>query len=268
MGVKKALVLCCLGALAMAGVAYGSEVVTNTYVISAAITPQKAGTPAHPTVVARSLQWRVSTTFPVERPANVRSYRIASVGLRSNGAYFPGCRTSTLATAGPAGCPSGSLIGTGFAIFEIGPSGQNESNYSDKCRVEEDLFNGTNHDESLDMFNGPPHPNQPVACPLPGGNAAIHMSVREQNGALVESFSLPPGVLHPAPGFDAALVREVLHIPARSRKLRRHGHRPRRRVGLFESYFCPPNQQRQVAITFTREDGIANTATVLPPCRP
>jgi hypothetical protein len=75
-------------------------------------------------------------------------------------------------------------------------------------------------------------------------------------------------LLHPAPGIDATVIREVLKIPARSKTFRqpRPGSRPR--VGLFESYFCPPNHRRQVTITFTREDGIPGSATVLVPCRP
>jgi hypothetical protein len=75
-------------------------------------------------------------------------------------------------------------------------------------------------------------------------------------------------LLHPAPGIDATVIREVLHIPARSTTSTRAGPDFGRQVGLFESVFCPPNQQRQVTVRFTREDGVRGAATTLVPCRP
>ncbi len=264
MGVTRALLLMALVAFAVAGTAYSAVLLTNDYVIKAAISPLRSGTTARPRPVARYLEWDVSTAPPGRRPANDLSYVIATVGLQQRTANFPKCGTSVLSAAGPGACPRGSLIGTGFAIMELGPTGENMSSYNATCRVEEKLFDGGKNKESLYIFAGSPRPGQPGPCQIPGGHAAVNVRLSSQAGRLNEAFSLPTSLLHPAPGIDATIVREVINIPARSKTLRHPGFR--RRVALFGSYFCPPNHLRQVTVTFTREDGVGGTATVLMPC--
>jgi hypothetical protein len=265
---RKTLLLTCVGALGLAGAAYAATTVTNDYVIAAKVTPKKSGTQAHPRTVARYLQWDVSTAPPGRRPANTRGYQIGTVGLQQNTTNFPGCGTSKLAATGPAGCPRGSMIGSGFAIIEVGPTGQNNSSYNGLCRADEDLFNGGSNNETLYVFKGPQHGGEPAPCPIPNGHAEVNINLTRQATRMIETFSLPEALLHPAPGTDASIVHEAITIPPKSRTVRRgHGTaRSARRVGLFESVYCPANGQRQVAITFTREDGIAQTRTTLVPC--
>ena len=268
---RRTLLLTCVGLLGAAGLAYAAADVTNEYVISAGVKPLKSGSTAHPRTVSRLLQWDVSTAPPGRRPANVRGYQIASVGLQQHTTQFPGCGTSRLTTRGPAGCRKGSLIGIGYAIIEYGPTGQNNSAYNTTCRAEEDLFNGGNNNESLYIYEGSQRRGQPGPCPILGRHAVININLSQDNARMIETFSEPLSLLHPSPGFDASIIHEALAIPSYSETITiRHGGQvvSRHHVGLFESFFCPPNHQRQVAITFTREDGVSRTRTALVACKP
>lgn len=252
--------LAVLGLLALAGVAYATTV-TNDYVIHAKIKPKRTGQP-----VKVRLAWDVSSTPSSSRPANTAGFRIFLQGVHEHTVDFPGCGTSTLSVHGPPGCPTGSYIGGGNFILEFGQSGDLTNTYSPKCRWEVSIFNGGAHNLSLYIYQaGYQIFGQPPPCLVPGGHAAIDVSLTESSHGMSERFSLPPKLLHPAPGYDASLVHAQLGIPPRSTMV---GRRHRRLVGLFQTFFCPPNHQRQVEIKFTREDGFSRKATTLVSCTP
>lgn len=266
---RKILLLAALGVFALTGVAYA--VVTNVYVVHASITPVKSGTLKQPKSIATKLSWTVSTAPPGSRPDVVRGYKFSFEGIRENTIFFPGCGTSKLSgpKAGPRSCPRGSQIGTGFLIVEIGPTGQNNSSYNARCRAELTMFNGGNHNLTLFVYKGKQKFRQPPPCPIPGNHDAINITLVHAKQGLSETFSVPLSLLHPAPGFDAAVIQAMVKIRKRTLVLKkaRRGRKAHTVIGLFETVYCPPNHQRQVVAVFTGEDGIGRTRTTLVRCK-
>lgn len=266
---RRILLLATLGALGVAGVAYAATL-TNDYVIKAKISPTRSGTPTHPKSISTRLEWDVTTSPPGRRPNVVRGYKIFYAGIRANTTDFPGCGTSRLSgsSASPGNCPKGSQIGTGYIIIEFGPTGQNASAYNGTCRAEIIVFNGGAHSLTFFVFPGSQVSGQPAPCTIPGGHAAINANIRRGRSGISEHFSVPQDLRHPAPGLDSAVIKAVLHIGAKSRtiRIRRHHKTIKEHVGLFESVACAKNHQRQVAITFTDENGQGRKRTTLVRC--
>ena len=265
---RKVVLLTALGGLVLASVAIAA-VVSNVYVINAAISPTASGTPVHPKPSKVRVTWDVSTAPAGERPANVRSYSISLEGFRESTTFFPGCGTSMLQSQGPNGCPGHSYIGGGYFIIEAGPPGNNTSIYNGECRVELSIYNGGNHNLSLFVYAGSARPGQPAPCPLPRHNTAINVTLAHTGQGISENFSIPYDLLHIF-GTESAVVHGVLGIPKRSKVIKHRAGRTTtfHRIGLLETVACPPNHQRQVAITFNREDGFSDTRTTLVPCTP
>lgn len=267
---RRILMLTAIGALGLAGVAYAASTLTNVYVLKAKITPKKSGTATHPKTISTKLEWDVSTQPAGQRPNVVRGYKIFYEGIRENTPDFPGCGTSALsgATGSPSKCPKGSEIGSGFLIVEVGPTGQNNSSYNATCRAEVTVFNGGSHNLTLFISSGAPVGGQPSPCAIPGGHDAINANLRQSKAGISESFSVPQDLRHPANGLDAAVIRAVTDIGAKSTTIKKkvHGKIVREHVGLFESVSCAKNHQRQVAVTFTDENGVGRKRTTLVPC--
>ena len=263
---RRALVLTSLILFGGAGAAWAVVPVDNVYVVQAHIAPTKFGTRHHPTPISSSLGWQVSTTPSGNRPANVRSYAIYYEGIDENTTLFVGCGTSTLSTpnATVKSCPKGSEIGSGFLIFMIGASGFDNAAYNGTCTSSLALFNGGYHDLTLFVYPGQPLPGQPAECTLPGGHVAIQVNISHSRRGITETFSMPEELLHPGAGFDTAVIQASLRMTRKERLV--GGRSARHQVGLFESFFCPPNRQRQVAMVFTREDGVTQIRTTLGHC--
>jgi hypothetical protein len=263
------VLLSAVALLAVGAVAWGAASVTNVYVVSASVTPVKSGTRHHPKPIASALEWDVSTSPPGQRPATVKRYTISYQGIHENTTLFPACATSTLAraNASASSCPRGSRIGSGFLIFELGATGFSNSGYNPTCTSSLALFNGGFHDLTLLIYEGKPAPGQPTECTLPGNHVAINVNLLRTRHGVKESFRMPIELLHPVPGFDTAVIRGVIRMKAKHRVVSRMGGvRVRRRVGLFQSFFCPASHQRRVAMTFFREDGSNQTTTSLVAC--
>jgi hypothetical protein len=266
------LLLIALVLLGAAGAASAAASVNNTYTIAASVRPLKSGTLLHPKPISTSLEWSVGTAPPGERPANVSWYAISYRGIDENTTLFVGCRPSRLSKARATvnSCPRGSEIGTGFLIFEIGATGFNSASYIPTCTASLVLFNGGHHDLTLFVYEGHPRPDQPAECSIPGRHVAIDVHILHSRRGISETFRVPTKLLHPAPGLDTTVVHAVIHVRAKTRVVgRRSSARSgRRRIGLFESFFCPPSHRRRVSITFKREDGGVQTRTALVRCKP
>lgn len=262
---RRILLLVPLVALAMAGVAYAA--IQNLYTITAEIHSSGGGTPAHPKPAMVRVGWSVDTSPAGERPATVSKYSISLAGIQTANHHFRGCGTSTLDSKGPSGCPAGAWVGGGHLIIEAGPAGTNDSVYNGRCRAEVSIFNGGDHSLSLYVYQGSQRHGAPAPCPLPGGPVTIDVSLHNFPGGLLETFTMPPDLLHIF-GTDSAVVQGVLGIPRRRKIVhRRFGHRVVvHRVGLLESTGCLPDHQRYVSMTFTREDGVSDTRRILIPC--
>ncbi len=269
MSIRKALPSVIAGSALLlgAGAAAAATPVNNTYVVKATIKPLKSGTRSHPRPISSTLEWDVHSQPPGQRPANVSRYSISYQGIDENTTLFKGCSTSTLSAPNATvnSCPRGSRVGSGYLIFAFGATGFTNASYNPMCASSVAVFNGGYHDLTLFVYEGQPAPGQPTQCSIPNNHVAINVKIRHSRRGLTESFSMPVELLHPAPGFDTAVIQGVIGIPVKQRVVtNRSG--TRRQVGLFESYVCPPRPGRQVAITFTREDGIAHPQATRVPC--
>lgn len=258
------VVVACLGLLSAAGAAWAARTVTNVYTVKAGVRPVKPGTRQHPRPIASNLEWDVASVPAGERPANVSRYAISWQGIQEHTTLFPSCAPSRLATPVP-NCPRGSKIGSGFLILELGATGFSDSGYNPTCSLSLALFNGGHHDLTLFVYEGRPARGEPAECTIPGGHAAIRVNIRRSGRGIREAFRAPPKLMHPAQGLDTAVIKGVIRVPKKQKLVTRGG--VRRRVGLFDSFFCPRSHQRQVAMTFTREDGGVATSSTFVSCR-
>jgi hypothetical protein len=151
-------------------------------------------------------------------------------------------------------CPKGSLVSTGYFNVAIGPS--SSTSVTTTCRADLSIYNGGNHDLSYYVYKGP----EKNACPITNGKDAFSAGLKNTTKGLVQTFTVPTELRHPATGFDAATTFATVTTPRHVRKVNGH------KVGLFEAIACPANHERQVKFKFTREDGTFRIATRLVPC--
>jgi hypothetical protein len=256
---RKLLLLTALGTLGVAGVALAA--VTNQYVLTANVTPTKSGTSKAPAPIGTSLGWQVSTIPAGQRPSVVRGYKISIFGVTEATTSFPGCSTSRLLSTkkgqGPSSCPGGSQAGNGFAILSVGRSSDTSASYSSRCRIDYSIFNGGHHNVVLYFFTRSVR-GQPAACPLQRPEV---VNVDLIGGkSLVFSFSLPQDLRHPSSGVDSSVVSQTVNLPRNTTKIKS------KTIGLFSSVACPTNHQRQIAVTFTDEQGVGRTSNRLVRC--
>lgn len=106
-----------LGALALTAVEVAPTIAqssTNTTVSAdTTVSPNKAGTKAHPQGVKLSFNAKFTTTGDVEHPIiQSGDVNIPKGGLY-NGGKFPSCSAATLGHGGPSKCPAKAIMGTG-----------------------------------------------------------------------------------------------------------------------------------------------------------
>ena len=261
---RRVLLLAAVATLGVAGVAYGAT--SNTYVLNAKVTPSKSGTKKSPTPIAFDFGFTAAGSPSGSRPAPVKGYKISLAGVQENTRLFKGCGTTTLSDKGPSGCPKGSQVGTGYLIVAIGATATPQT--STDCRAEATVFNGGNHNLTLYVYKGAQVAGQPAPCAIPNGHSAINIDLVSSANGVSEQFSVPSSLLHPAAGLDASTVKSVLNSNAliTNTTVKVRGKKLTRKRGLLESIACPANHQRQVAATFTQEDGTVSTRTLLVHC--
>jgi hypothetical protein len=87
--------------------------------IDATVTPDRAGTEAHPQGVRVGLDLRLGAPRDVDPPQLSYADVQFPAGFRYGGAGFPSCRQQTLERDGAAGCPAGSVVGHGTAVVLV-----------------------------------------------------------------------------------------------------------------------------------------------------
>ena len=266
---RRVSLLAALLVLGAAGVALADT--TNTYVLFGSVTPVKSGSGKHGVSVAIRFGYKAGTQPAGQRPAPVVGYKISFEGVRQNTGFFPACGTSEISAHGPDSCPKGSEIGGGHLIAEIGPSANTAANYQSKCRAEIRLFNGGNNNLTMYIYKGKPVVGQPGPCRVANGHAEINIDLLQSDNGVSEVFSIPKALRHPAKGITASVI--YVEISTQNRRTiyttGKGSHTKHFHVGLFVTYFCPPNHQRQIAATFTAEGSqTVRTRTVLVPCKP
>jgi hypothetical protein len=247
-----------LVALGLAGTAYAATVVTQTYVVTAKVT-KKSGTKASPKAFGASIGYTVQPTPSSDRPNVVQTIVTTIQGVRSHPNAFPTCSTSKLNGKGPAKCPKGSKVGSGFFIAVVGLA-NNPSSKAVTCRVELSVYNGGGNSLTYYVFANPANKNE---CPSSSVKPlAFAVKVTQKGANLVQTINVPFSVRHPGnnTALDAATIQASVSVPAKSRKVKG------KTVNLTESFLCPANHKRHIAIRFVTESGKAQTATANAAC--
>lgn len=261
---RKVLLTTALVVLGMASAAYGAVVVTNVYVVKATSNPVKSGTKTHPKPAGATINYTVSTMPKGKRPNEVKSLLVSIAGVQAHTNAFPTCSTSKLNSKGPNGCPKGSLVGSGFNIFEVGPANNQSGSQIITCRVDLKIYNGGGN--SLTYY-GYANPANQGECPSTGAFAvkpvAFASHLKENGTTLVQTLNVPFSVRHPGnnTALDAAVIQSHVTIGVHSRKIKG------KTVGFGESILCPANHERHFSIKFTLEDGKSQTATANAACK-
>jgi hypothetical protein len=268
--------LAVLGLLAVAGIAYAS----NTYTSTSKITPSSSGTSASAKPVAAALTFTVGETTGA-RPSPLKTYGIGlGPGIVPHTNVAKGCSSSQAnAQVLPASClkaasRGGSNVGGGSVKAFAGPTNNTATKLD--CFLTVTLLSSTRANHMWIRIDG--------VTTGPAGKTCVtaqHSSIdstfvktgtapRKGGGARLPvwaiRFSVPPGLLHPIPGFDVAVVNNVSNV-AKVSKTTRVG---RRRVthGFLESIGCPasPRGKRAAQVTFTSEAGQTLSSTSTSPC--
>jgi hypothetical protein len=272
---RKVLLVATLVALGLAGTAYAATVVTNVYVLGGSVTPKKSGTKAHPVPIATTSSYTVNTKPAGERPNVIQKIVFTAAGVQAHLNSFPTCSTSVLTAKGPSGCPAGSLIGTGHFIAEVGPaSSQSGPQIIPSCRVELSVYNGGGDSLSYYVYETKASGECPQQTPSAfEATLAVQKANNPAKETLVQTINVPVSVRHPAnnTAIDAATLQAVVNIPLKVKTTKPHKVKGKKvagkRIGLFETIFCPANHKRNVTETFTPEHGSAQTVTLNLACK-
>lgn len=247
------------GLMSLAAVAFATGVQENTYTVSGAVTPTKSGTKKRPKPVALSFGYTVAEKSG-RRPALIKKYNIKFAGLQVNTNYFPGCSAAKIdAAQSDSVCPRGALMGTGRVENKTG-STSNDTDTSLACHLDLKLYNSRNNKAAIYLSGAPNSANPAESCPLAIDKAIDASFVRTATGTSLQ-FTVDETLLHPAPGFDNAVV--LVKSTVRKATVRRRG----KIRGWFESWGRCINNRRGLTVTFTPENGQPSaTSQKLVPC--
>jgi hypothetical protein len=112
---RKLGVVAFLATLAASGLAaaIADAPVAPKVTVKASVSPNRAGTKSHPQGVTlkTKISWQTlgSATQPIVQTFDI----LFPKGSLYNGAHLPSCSYSKLNAVGPAGCPKGSIVGSG-----------------------------------------------------------------------------------------------------------------------------------------------------------
>jgi hypothetical protein len=250
------LAIAVVGLMAFAAVAFALQ--ENTYTVSGSTNPTKSGTKKNPKPIALKFGYTVAEKSG-KRPALIKKYSIGFSGLQVNTNYFKGCTAAKIdASQSDTVCPKGSLMGTGNVENAAGSS-SDETAKGVSCHLDLKLYNSRNNKAAI-YLHGAPNADPAKNCPLSIDKAIDANFVRTAGGtALV--FTVDETLLHPAPGFDNAVVN--VNSSIRRATVRKNG----KTRGWFESYGGCKNKKRAITVKFTPNNGQPPlTSQHLAPC--
>jgi hypothetical protein len=244
-----ALVVASSAVLAVAAVAFAAQV--NTYTVTGGTAPAKPGTKAKPMPIKLNFNYTVGEEAG-QRPSPVQRYTIGFYGVRSNGGLFPKCTAAQInAAQSDSGCPSGSKVGTGSVSNAAGATA-NPADKSIKCDLSLSIYNSGQGKAALFLKGAPPQ------CAVSISQAIDAKYVAFPGGTALQ-FVVPPGLLHPIPGVDNAVV----NVQSTINKLTKKSKGKTR--GYFESTGCKSGK-RAISVDFLTEAGQTSTASASQAC--
>jgi hypothetical protein len=250
------ITLAVAGLMAFAAVAFALQ--ENTYKVTGSVSPLKSGTKKHPKPVALKFGYTVAEKSG-NRPALIKKYSIHFAGIQVNTNFFKGCSAAKIdAAQSDAGCPKGSLMGTGSVENATGSSAD-ETDRKLSCHLDLKLYTSRNNKAAI-YLHGEQSSDPAKNCPLAIDKAIDATFVRNTTGTALQ-FSVDETLLHPAPGFDNAVVlvnssvrRATTTVKGKTR-------------GWFETWGRCVNKKRAITVTFTPNNGTpGQKAQRLAPC--
>src|SRR3954452_3534593 len=239
--------------LSLAAVAIAQTTQENTYKVQGAVTPKgKPGSKSKPVPASVRFTYQVGEKSNLQ-PSAIDRYKISFYGVRSvNGDKFPKCTAEQISNAGnsDAGCPKGSLVGTGtidnYVYADSDPSG---TQGGFPCAKKLNIYNSGKGKGALFVYGDP---NQ---CGGVGALPAFPISyVKGDGGGTALQFDVPKTVLHPISGLSVA-VRSVSST-IKKQTVKKNG----KAYAYYESVKCS-GKARPVKVTFHTEAGQTSDAS-------
>jgi hypothetical protein len=238
------IVLAVAGLMVFATVALALQ--ENSYTVSGSVSPTKSGTKAAPKAVSLNFGYTVGEKSD-QRPALIKKYDINFAGIQVNTNLFKGCSAAKIdAAQSDSSCPSGSLMGTGSVENATG-STANPADKSLSCHLDLKLYNSRNNKAAI-YLHGEQSSDPAKNCPLAIDKAIDANFVRTSKGTSLQ-FSVDETLLHPAPGFDNAVV--LVKSTVRKATVKKAG----KTRGWFETVGGCKSKKRPITVTFTPQNG-------------
>ena len=233
--------------------------VTNTYTVTAKVTPAKSGTKKKPTPIQLNFNYTVGETSGL-RPSVITKYAIGFGGIVSDGKDFAKCTAAAINNANPPRnqvCPAGSAVGKGNVENIAGPT-SDPTNKATTCHLDLTIYNGGQGQAALYLFGSTTNPNG--KCPLAVDQAIPATYTSGPDGGTSLVFSVPPSLAHPLPGFDNSVVQVASSINKITKRV--HG----KTVAYYASKGGCKSHKRRVIVTFTTEAGQSTKTGTTVPC--
>jgi hypothetical protein len=239
--------------LSFAAAAYAAQV--NQYTLTASTSPKAKGTTKKPKPIGINFNFSVAEASN-NRPGVVEKYVIKFGGTRVNTSAAPACKQSVLNAQGPSGCPSKSIVGTGFIENETGAT-NNEADKSIQCNAQLSVVNLGSGNGSI-YVQGDPNQSDPrrkCAIELAAG---IPAKFRNTNTGSELSFVVPESLKHPG---SPAISNAVKRTQSKIKKITKNG------KGFYEAIGgCNKQNKRTVTVTFRTEAGDTDRVSKLISC--
>lgn len=258
---RKIIALAVAGVLAVvASMAFAAQ--TNTYTVTGKVTPVKVSK-KKATPVQLYFGYTVAEKSG-NRPALIDQYDIFFENGQTNAGLFPKCTAAQIdAAQSDAGCPKGSLMGTGNVENKAGAT-SDETSQAVNCHLDLRLHNGgvVNGVQHFALYlHGAPNSDPAKNCPLAVDKAIDARFIKRRNGTSLV-FDVDDTLLHPTTGFDNAVVFVESTVNKVTKKV------DGKTRGFFESKGkCGSDKKSEISVTFRQaNDGSKQTVKSTTTC--
>ena len=221
----------------------GTAMAANEYTINFSTKPTNAGTSKKPIPFGGKLGFTVRDTEG-KRPLALDALSIDLRGVRLNGRAFPArCTASQIEQASSdKGCPSGSLVASGFAN-NIAGNINDRNDTSLRCYLTLRLHNSGANKAAL-FVQGSPNAARP--CPIEVATAIPVSIARRSTGDRI-SLTIPDNLKTPVATIRNSLVEMSLNIRRLTRTVKG------KRVGFWNLIGQCVSNRRVTNFVFTNE---------------
>ena len=236
----------------IAATAYAAQV--NQYVVTGSTSPATKGSTKSPKPIGIKFGFSVSEASQ-NRPAVVEKYVIKFGGTRVNTKVAAACRQSVLNQRGPKGCPSRSIVGTGFIENETGAT-NSEADKSIECNAGLTVVNLGRNKASIYVEGDPNQSDSRKRCAI-NLAAGIPATFRNTSSGSELTFAVPESLRHPG---GASISNAVKKVTSTIKRVTKNG------KGFYEAIGGCKAGKRSVTVTFRTESGDTDRVTKQTSC--